>query len=118
MQTSQPRKVAVVHNSIKTQNNPDWRVLVVKKCREHCGVAPVFLPTTADDHGHGLARKAVDEGADLVLALGGDGTIRQVSTGLANTRVPLGILGMGTGNLLARNPSYRILIWPHPLMPR
>lgn len=103
MQTSQPRKVAVVHNSIKTQNNPDWRVLVVKKCREHCGVAPVFLPTTADDHGHGLARKAVDEGADLVLALGGDGTIRQVSTGLANTRVPLGILGMGTGNLLARN---------------
>ena len=85
MQTSQPRKVAVVHNSVKTQNNPHWHDLIEKKCREHCGVTPVFFPTTADDHGQGLACKAVDEGAELVLALGGDGTVRQVSAGLANT---------------------------------
>ena len=74
MQTSQPRKVAVVHNSVKTQNNPHWHDLIEKKCREYCGVTPVFFPTTADDHGQGLACKAVDEGAELVLALGGDGT--------------------------------------------
>jgi len=103
VQTFQPRKVAVVHNSVKTQNNPHWHDLIEKKCREHCGVTPVFFPTTADDHGQGLACKAVDEGAEMVLALGGDGTVRQVSAGLANTGVPMGILGMGTGNLLARN---------------
>ena len=103
MQTSQPRKVAVVHNSVKTQHNPAWRDLIERKCREHCGVTPLFLPTTADDHGQGQACRAVDQGAELVLALGGDGTIRQVAAGLANTGIPMGILGMGTGNLLARN---------------
>ncbi|MSS45561.1 diacylglycerol kinase [Cutibacterium sp. WCA-380-WT-3A] len=103
MQTSQPRKVAVVHNSVKTRNNPGWRDLITSKCQEHYGVTPVFLATTPSDYGEGLARKAVDEGAELVLALGGDGTIRHVAAGLANTGVPMGILGMGTGNLLARN---------------
>lgn len=103
MHTSQPRTVAVIHNSVKTAANSQWRTLIESKCQEHLGVNPSFLPTTDDDFGHGLARSAVDDGADLVLALGGDGTIRQVAAGLAGTGVPMGILGMGTGNLLARN---------------
>ncbi|WCC80809.1 diacylglycerol kinase family protein [Cutibacterium equinum] len=103
MHTSQPRTVAVIHNSVKTANNPRWRTLIEDKCQEHLGVNPYFLPTTHDDFGHGLASEAVADGAELVLALGGDGTIRQVAAGLAGTGVPMGILGMGTGNLLARN---------------
>jgi diacylglycerol kinase (ATP) len=48
-----------------------------------------------------LAREAVAQGADLVLALGGDGTINEVANGLALTSVPLGILPAGTANVLA-----------------
>ncbi|MGK2308619.1 diacylglycerol/lipid kinase family protein [Cutibacterium sp. V970] len=103
MHTPQPRTVAVIHNSMKTTNNPQWRLLVENKCQEHLGVNPYFLPTTDNDFGQGLAKDAVADGADLVLVLGGDGTIRQVVAGLAGTGVPMGILGMGTGNLLARN---------------
>ncbi|MDO4411906.1 diacylglycerol kinase family protein [Cutibacterium sp.] len=103
MHTSQPRTVAVIHNSVKSANNPQWRALIESKCQEHVGVTPYFLATTDDDFGQGLAEQAANDGADLVLALGGDGTIRQVAAGLAGTGVPMGILGMGTGNLLARN---------------
>ena len=38
---------------------------------------------------------------DAVIAAGGDGTIRRVATGLAGTKTPLGVIPMGTGNVLA-----------------
>lgn len=62
-----------------------------------------MLPTRADDPGYSMTRHALEMGAELVLAAGGDGTARVVSTGLAHTQVPCAIIPMGTGNLLARN---------------
>jgi YegS/Rv2252/BmrU family lipid kinase len=50
-----------------------------------------------------LARRAVRHGADVVVAVGGDGAVLQVATGLAGSRTALGIIPLGTGNLLAGN---------------
>jgi YegS/Rv2252/BmrU family lipid kinase len=49
-----------------------------------------------------LAREAVAEGFDTVVAVGGDGTINEVVCGLVNSGVPLGIVPAGSGNGLAR----------------
>lgn len=62
-----------------------------------------FYETSVEDPGKGPAQKALDDGCDLVIAAGGDGTVRMVASVLAGTGVRMAIIPAGTGNLLARN---------------
>lgn len=50
-----------------------------------------------------LAQSAVKDGNDLVIVIGGDGTINEVASGLVGTSVPLGIIPNGSGDGLARS---------------
>lgn len=64
---------------------------------------PELRLTSPQDHGGGIAREAVGDGAQLVVACGGDGTVNVVAEALAGTGVTMGIVPLGTGNLLAAN---------------
>ena len=64
---------------------------------------PMWLATTPADPGCGQATEAANAGVDLVMAAGGDGTVTACAAGLAGHLVPLAILPVGTGNLLAVN---------------
>jgi YegS/Rv2252/BmrU family lipid kinase len=66
------------------------------------GMEIELAPTARPDMAHELAQAAVANGADVVLACGGDGTINEVINGLALSQVPLGILPGGTANIVAR----------------
>ena len=65
------------------------------------GIVAELTPTAAAGHATELAHDAVAAGADLILVLGGDGTINEVANGMIPSRVPLGILPGGTANVLA-----------------
>ncbi|MEV4614975.1 diacylglycerol kinase family protein [Kitasatospora sp. NPDC049258] len=65
--------------------------------------APTRAPTSVDDPGRGAAASAVEEGAALVVACGGDGTVTACAHALAGTDTALAVVPCGTGNLLARN---------------
>lgn len=54
-------------------------------------------------HAITLAQESISEGAEIIVACGGDGTINEVASCLANTSVILGIIPTGSGNGLASN---------------
>ena len=68
----------------------------------NAGWSADFVVTAKAEAGVAAARDAAAGGADLVVAVGGDGTVRGCAEGLARSGVPLGIVPVGTGNLLAR----------------
>lgn len=97
---------AVVANPTKFEDAGPVRAQISRACTELGWSEPLWLETTAADPGAGQTHEAIRRGADVVLALGGDGTVRSVAQVLAGTGVPLGLLPAGTGNLLARNLDF------------
>ena len=100
------RRVAIVYNPTKADQRALGAAVEsgLSAARKDADWAdPVWLETTVDDAGQGLTRRVLDEGVDLVLAAGGDGTVRSVAAGMRGSGVPMGIVALGTGNLLARN---------------
>ncbi|MER7558611.1 YegS/Rv2252/BmrU family lipid kinase [Nocardioides sp. NPDC126508] len=104
------RKIAVVLNPIKVESVDQFKTMVTTMAKESGWKTPTWHLTTVDDPGRGMARAAQEEGADLVLVCGGDGTVREVCSALAGTGIAIGIVPGGTGNLLARNLSIPLYI--------
>jgi diacylglycerol kinase family enzyme len=100
--TAADRRAALIYNPIKVDKKT-LRASVARLSEEAGWRHPLFFETTVDDLGDGVAREALDQGADAVLAAGGDGTVRAVVEVLSGSGVPLSIVPSGTGNLLARN---------------
>jgi diacylglycerol kinase (ATP) len=94
------RLAAVVANPTKVE--PGTRAEITLVCMDLGWREPLWLETTVDDPGTGQAEEALRRGADIVLACGGDGTVRTVAEVLAGTGTPMGLIPAGTGNLLAR----------------
>src|SRR5699024_12563242 len=63
---------------------------------------PLFR-SSPKDSGLAATQQAIDDGAQLIVVAGGDGTVRAAAKMLVNTDVHMGIIPTGTGNLLARN---------------
>jgi len=99
---------AVVINPSKFADVEPLRAQITRACRELGWADPLWLETTVDDPGIGQTREALEAGADLVAACGGDGTVRCVAQVLAGTGTALGLVPAGTGNLLARNLDFAI----------
>lgn len=54
-------------------------------------------------HASKIAKEAVEQGYDIVVAIGGDGTVNEIARSLIHTNTALGIIPCGSGNGLARH---------------
>lgn len=69
---------------------------------EH-GLDAAVVATERPKHATELARRALDDGCQLVVAIGGDGTLNEVASALVGTEATLGLVPCGSGNGLGRH---------------
>jgi YegS/Rv2252/BmrU family lipid kinase len=94
------RPVLIIYNPTAGRRRAHrlWRVLDVMVAN---GVRVELAETRHAGHALELAREAAGRGARLVVAAGGDGTIAEVANGLNGSGCRLGIVPLGTANVLA-----------------
>jgi diacylglycerol kinase family enzyme len=98
-----PRLAAFVVNGTRVRGLARLTARFAEAAAESGWAAPLVLMTTPADGGGGMAREALEAGAAVVFAVGGDGTVRACAQVLAGTGVPLAIVPAGTANLAARS---------------
>ena len=92
-------KVAVVAHAGKTLGDG---LVAFRRALEEAGVSePLWYEVPKSRKAPKQVKRALDEGAELVIAWGGDGTVQRCIDVLAGTGVPLAIAPAGTANLLA-----------------
>ena len=100
--SSRRHRAAVIYNPIKVDLRKLRRAVEAAETDAGWG-RTLWLATSEQDAGQEVTREALKKGADVVLAAGGDGTVRAVAEALRGSAVPIALLPSGTGNLLARN---------------
>ncbi len=92
--------IAEAHEEHEALESTEERIL---RALQTYGIEPEVWYTTVEEPGEGLARQAADEGVDLVIVAGGDGTVHSVAGGLIGRETTLGIIPMGSMNNLAHS---------------
>lgn len=94
-------KSTLIYNPRAGQRNGERQVWAAAKYLTDQGWAVTLRETKGPDDVAHHARAAVQAAADVVLIVGGDGTVNGAANVLTGTDVALGVLPMGTGNVLA-----------------
>ena len=98
------RKVFLVINKFAGHRKKySTAVYQVVSALQENGCEVEYSYTNHSGHATELALSAVNKGFELVVAVGGDGTMNEVAQGLFGTSTPMGIIPMGSGNGLARD---------------
>lgn len=94
------RSACLIFNPVAGQSDSEQDLDLIKDILEPEFELDIQFTTKEVDGGE-LARRAVENQAEIVLASGGDGTISAVAEALINTDIPLGAIARGTANAFA-----------------
>jgi YegS/Rv2252/BmrU family lipid kinase len=93
-------QASLIFNPIAGQGDPDQDLATIESLLSDSLDLDIIV-TTADCEPGELAKAAIDRGAALIIASGGDGTLSAVAAALMGTSIPLGVISRGTANAFA-----------------
>ncbi|MBY0511432.1 MAG: diacylglycerol kinase family lipid kinase [Rhodospirillaceae bacterium] len=96
----QPRRILAVFNPAAGGERRGRFVRVVDAIRKLGGVVTI-VETTAPGDAERIARDTAAQDFDIIAAAGGDGTVNEIINGLRDRDIPLGLIPLGTANVLA-----------------
>lgn len=99
----QKKKIVFILNPISGTRKKALVPGLLKQLLDHERYSYEIAETERAFHAHELAKGAAEAGADIVVAVGGDGTVNEVASGLLYSKTALAILPFGSGNGLARH---------------
>ncbi|NUR24504.1 MAG: acylglycerol kinase family protein, partial [Catenulispora sp.] len=103
-QDAMTQVAVVVHeDKLAAVRGDDPLELLRAALRERGEPEPRIYPTSSGDGGREAARRALADGAELVVVCGGDGTVSACAAALAGSGVPMAVVPIGTGTLVAGN---------------
>lgn len=95
-------QISIVVNPVSGTNSARKRAKrVVKALEEHFCIKALY--TEYAGHGIELTQQLIAKGTDVLIAVGGDGTVNEISSALTGSRTALFIVPTGSGNGLARD---------------
>ena len=97
------QRIIFIVNPISGTQSKDTIVELIKKHIDKDKYDFDIIPTRFAGHAVELTATAAAEGAAVVVAIGGDGTVNEVARSLVHTDTALGIIPCGSGNGLARH---------------
>ena len=98
-----PLHIHFIINPIAGSGNNSMDLEMLHKHFEATSYTLNIKYSTYKKHAILLAKDSINEGADIIVACGGDGTINEVASCLVNSKIILGIIPIGSGNGLASN---------------
>jgi len=96
-------KYTFIINPYSGTHKKDYLEKCIRKKMDESGSGYELMYTSGPGHATSMATEAVGNGAEVIVAVGGDGTVNEVGQALINNNVVLGIIPCGSGNGLARH---------------
>ena len=100
---NEKRHITFIINPISGTHHKDELPELINTGMDHDRFEIDIRMTEYAGHANVIARQCAADGADVVVAVGGDGTINEVARSLTHTQTALGIIPCGSGNGLARH---------------
>ena len=96
-------KITFIVNPISGTSSKEHIPELIDEMLDHERFDHEVRQTEYRGHAAEIARESAEAGVDIVVAVGGDGTVNEVARSLVHTQTALGIIPTGSGNGLARH---------------
>nr|WP_104548491.1 YegS/Rv2252/BmrU family lipid kinase [Chroococcidiopsis sp. TS-821] len=94
------RSACLIFNPVAGQSDAEQDLAIIKSMLEPEFDLDIRM-TTPEKDADEIAKEAVEQGAQIIIASGGDGTLSAAAEAVVGTGIPLGVISRGTANAFA-----------------